>query len=281
MSVLKIALLIILAPLLGGLIAGIDRKITARMQGRVGPPIMQPFYDFLKLMDKQVIVAGPMQYVYVIGYLMFNIFSLVLFAMGQDLLIIIFVMALASIFLVLGATSVNSPYSRIGGQRELIQIMSYEPVLIFFAAAVYEVTGSFSVNGVISFQKPLLPAIPLVFLAFIYILTIKLRKSPFDFSASAHAHQELIRGMLTEFSGPQLALIELTHWYEIVLLIGFLMLFYATNIYIAIGIALLSFFLEIVIDNVSARLNWRWMFKASWSIGISLCVANILWIYLS
>lgn len=280
MSILKIISLIILAPILGGIIAGIDRKITARMQGRVGPPIMQPFYDFLKLIDKEIIVAGPMQFVYVLGYLIFNIFSLVLFAMGQDLLIIIFVMALASACLVLGAVTVNSPYSRIGGQRELIQIMAYEPVLIFFAAAVYEVTKSFSVKGVMSFQSPLLPVLPLVFLAFIYILTIKLRKSPFDFSSSAHAHQELVRGMLTEFSGPQLALIELTHWYEIVLLIGFLMLFYATNIYIAISIALFSFFLEIVIDNVSARLNWRWMFKSSWAIGISLCALNIVWLFL-
>lgn len=279
MIILQIIGLIIIAPIIGGIITGIDRKITARMQGRVGPPVAQPFYDFFKLLDKEIIVANPMQFVYVLGYLVFNVFSLILFFLKSDLLIIIFVMALASVSLILGAMSVKSPYSRIGGQRELIQMLSYEPVLILFAAAVFEITNSFNIQGIMNYDQPLLYSIPLVFLAFLYILTIKLRKSPFDFSASHHAHQELVRGMFTEFSGPQLAIIELTHWYEIILLAGFIMLFFATNIYAAIGIVLLSFFLEILVDNISARLNWQWMFKSSWLIGIGLCLINILWIY--
>lgn len=277
---LQLAVIIIFAPILGGLISGIDRKITARMQGRIGPPIAQPFYDFFKLLDKEIIVTSPMQYFYVLSNLVFTIFSLILFVFQKDLLIIIFIMALASVSLVLGAITVPSPYSRIGGQRELIQMMSYEPVLILFAAAIFEITGSFKIENVLSYNSPLLFSLPLVFLAFLYILTIKLRKSPFDFSYSHHAHQELVKGMTTEFSGPQLALIELSHWYEIVLLIGFIMLFYSTNVYIGLGIALLSFFFEILIDNVSARLNWKWMFKSSWLIGVLLCTANIVWLYL-
>ena len=51
-SIIGIAAYLILAPLAGGLLAGIDRKISARMQGRFGPPILQPFYDFFKLMEK-------------------------------------------------------------------------------------------------------------------------------------------------------------------------------------------------------------------------------------
>lgn len=276
---IKIIVLIIVSPILGGLISGIDRKITARMQGRIGPPILQPFYDFFKLIDKESIFSNHMQFIYILANLIFTIFGLVLFLMKQNLLIIIFVMALASISLVLGAITVKSPYSRIGGQRELIQIMAYEPVLILFVAASFFITRGFDVRQILVFKQPLLPSIPLVFIAFLYILTIKLRKSPFDFSSSHHAHQELVRGMLTEFSGPQLALIELGHWYELVLISAFIMLFYATNIYIAIGIVLISFFLEILIDNISARLYWNWMFKSSWLIGITLCVLNIIWLY--
>lgn len=277
--ILKLIVIILLCPILGGLIVGIDRKITARMQGRFGPPILQPFYDFFKLLDKEVIVANSMQYFYVISHLVFTIFSVVLFMLKKDLLIIIFIMALASVSLIIGAMTVKSPYSRIGGQREIIQMLSYEPVLILFAAAIFQVTSSFDIQNVINFNKPLLPTLPLVFLAFLYILTIKLRKSPFDFATSHHAHQELVKGMLTEYSGPQLAMIELSHWYEIVLLIGFIMLFYVTNIYVGIGLVILSFFLEILIDNLSARLNWKWMFKSSWTIGMLLCAINILWLY--
>lgn len=279
-DILRLLLFILILPIIGGLIVGVDRKITARMQGRVGPPIIQPFYDFFKLLDKKLIIASPMQIVYVLGHLFFAILSLSLFVLKKDLLIIVFVSALSTICLVIGAMSVKSPYSRIGGQREIIQMISYEPVLIFYAATIYQLIGSFNIQDVINYGSPLILQLPLVFIAFIYILTIKLRKSPFDFSSSHHAHQELIRGMLTEFSGPQLAAIELAHWYEIVLLVGLLMLFFITNIYIAVFVALISFFLEILIDNLSARLKWTWMFRSSWVIGVGLCTINVVWLYL-
>ena len=56
---------LILAPVIGGLLAGVDRKISARMQRRVGPPIMQPFYDFFKLWDKQPVAVNKAQSFYV------------------------------------------------------------------------------------------------------------------------------------------------------------------------------------------------------------------------
>ncbi|MBV1768706.1 MAG: NADH-quinone oxidoreductase subunit H, partial [Candidatus Desulforudis sp.] len=46
-----------LAPVVGGLLTGIDRKLSARMQGRIGPPILQPFYDFFKLWGKDTLVT--------------------------------------------------------------------------------------------------------------------------------------------------------------------------------------------------------------------------------
>ena len=69
----------ILAPFLGGLIAGIDRKITARMQGRVGPPILQPFYDVLKLFEKEKVVVTRSQNYYVLCYVVFMVFTGALF----------------------------------------------------------------------------------------------------------------------------------------------------------------------------------------------------------
>ncbi len=62
-----------------------------------------------------------------------------------------------------------------------------------------------------------------------YILTIKLRKSPFDLSTCHHAHQELVKGLLTDYSGPFLALTEMAHWFEVVLLLGLCTLFWATS----------------------------------------------------
>ena len=62
---------LILAPVIGGLLAGLDRIITARMQRRVGPPLLQPFYDVLKLTEKQEIAVNLVQDFYVGGFLLF------------------------------------------------------------------------------------------------------------------------------------------------------------------------------------------------------------------
>lgn len=271
---------IVAAPIIGGFLSGIDRKITARMQNRFGPPVLQPFYDFFKLLGKETITVNQTQMVYVVGHLLFAITSLVMLALKQDLLMLLFILAFSTVSLIMGAMSVRSPYSKIGAQRELIQMMAYEPVLILMVVGVYLTTKSFMIESVFSYEHPLLLKLPLVFLAFLYVLTIKLRKSPFDFSTSHHGHQELIKGLTIEFSGRQLALIELTHWYDLVLLLGLITLFFAKPIWVGIIIALASYFLELVIDNISARVTWKWMLKATWLIGIGAAMTNIVWLYL-
>lgn len=275
---------IISAPIIGGFLTGLDRKITARMQNRYGPPLLQPFYDLLKLFGKERLTVNPTQMMYVMGHLFFAVAALGMLVMGQDLLMLLFILAFSSIMLIMGAMSVRSPYSKIGAQREIIQMMAYEPILILMVVGIFLTTGSYMIGPLFSkvsgLNKPLLYDLPLVFLAFVYVLTIKLRKSPFDLSTSHHGHQELIKGITTEFSGPQLAIIELTHWYELVLFLGLIALFFAKPIWVGIGIALVSYFLEMVIDNISARVTWKWMLKISWLAGIGMAMTNIIWLYL-
>jgi len=271
---------IIAAPIVGGLLTGIDRKITARMQNRFGPPLLQPFYDFFKLLGKQGIAVNQTQMVYVMGHLFFAIGAFVMLVLKQDLLMLMFILAFSSVSLIMGAMSVRSPYSKIGAQREIMQMMAYEPVLLLMVVGVYKSTGSFMISEIFNHEEPLLYSLPLVFLAFLYVLTIKLRKSPFDFSTSHHGHQELIKGLTTEFSGTQLALIELTHWYDLVLLMGLITLFFAKPIWVGILIALASYFCEIVIDNISARVTWQWMVRVTWVAGIGAALVNIVWMYL-
>ena len=184
---------VLVAPVIGGLVAGIDRKITAHMQGRVGPSILQPFYDVGKLFEKEQTVVNETQIFYAICYIIFMIFTGALFFAGGDLLLVIFALTLAQIFLVMGAFAANSPYSYVGAERELLQIMAYEPMVILAAVGMFVATKSFNVSDIASTTIPVVLLIPGIFLGFLYVLTIKLRKSPFDISTSHHAHQEIVR----------------------------------------------------------------------------------------
>ena len=268
-----------LAPVLGGLISGFDRRITARMQSRFGPPILQPFYDVLKLLGKSPMVPNAWlvfcSYMYVVG----TAFAVFLFFAQADLLLIFFVMTIGAVFQVVGALSVQSPYSQVGAQRELLQMMVYEPLILIVFLGFAVKNGSFSISAIYDQTQPLLYSMPVLYLVLCTALTIKLRKSPFDFSASHHGHQEVVRGILTEYSGPQLALLEIGHWLEVVLILGFCSLFWATSwtgMFILLGI---TYFAELVVDNITARLTWRWMVTMTLVPSLVLGMVNLLWLY--
>jgi ech hydrogenase subunit B len=270
---------LVAGPILGGLIAGLDRRVTAWFQSRQGPPIMQAFYDVAKLLGKEKMVVNQWQILCAWVYLIAAATSVALFFAQGDLLLIFFVQAVGAVFLVMGAMAAKSPYSQVGAQRELMQILAYEPVLILVFVGFYLVTGSFSIEAVWSQEIPLLAKMPLLYLALGYALTIKLRKSPFDFSTSHHGHQELVKGVLTEYSGPYLALIEIAHWYETILVLGLCALFWHTNVAWMAVLLVATYMLEILVDNTMARMTWRWMLKRVWVLGMGLSVVNLIWLY--
>ena len=273
---MRVILYLVAAPVVGCLLAGWDRRITARMQARRGPPILQPLYDVQKLWGKENIVVRLTQNLYILFFLILVIFTGALFFAGSDLLLVVFALTLAAIFFVLGAYKASSPYSFIGAERELIQIMAYEPMVLLTAVGMFIATKSFSVDTIASHPKLLVLVLPGVFLGFLYTLEIKFRKSPFDLSSSHHAHQELVRGITTEFSGRTLAMIEIAHWYETVFLLGWVYLFFASSPLLGVVASLLVFLFVILVDNVFARLKWQTAIRSAWLVTVVLGFGNIL-----
>lgn len=271
---------LILAPIAGGLLAGLDRILSARMQGRKGPPLLQPFYDVFKLFQKENIVVTSSQNFYVTCFLIFAAFTGILFFTGQDLLLTVFSSTLAGIFFVLGGYSTYSPFSFIGSERELISMMSYEPMVVLSAIGMCMVSKSFATADIASFPSPLVLSLPGVFIGYVFTLTIRMRKSPFDLAMSHHAHQEVVSGITTEFTGKTLALIELAHWYENIFLLGTVYLFFASNAVVGVLATLAVYLLEIVIDNTNARVKWQVVFKSSWIVALALGALNILVLFL-
>ena len=269
-NVLWAVLFIVLAPLIGGFLDGVDRVITARMQGRQGPPVLQPFYDVYKLLNKQTTVVNSIQILFIISFLIFTVFTGAVFFIGGDLLLVFFALSMAEIMLILAAFSTNAPYSYMGTQRELVQMMSYEPMTLLLAIGFYLATGSFKVEQIITADRPAIYQLPGMFVAFMFILIIKLRKSPFDISTSHHAHQEMVKGITTDISGQNLALTEITEWYDNVLMLGFVALFFITKnpvSYVwAVIACIVVYFLETLIDNVFPRVKYMTMLVSAWVV---------------
>ncbi|MBO6242522.1 MAG: NADH-quinone oxidoreductase subunit H [Butyrivibrio sp.] len=285
MIIFKAILYIILAPLIGGTLAGVDRVISARMQGRQGPPVFQPFYDVYKLLNKQTTVVNSIQVLFVTGYLIMTIFTGTLFFAGGDMLLVFFALSMAEVVMVMAAFSTNGPYSIMGAQRELLQMMCYEPMTLLVAIGFYYANGSFMVNDLIQAKVPAIVQIPGFFIGFVFILIIKLRKSPFDLSTSHHMHQEMVKGLTTDLSGNNLAFVEIAEWYDTVLMMGIVGMFFLTANPISRVWALIAcavvFFLETLIDNLFPRVKYITMLKVTWSVilifaGTNLLILNVL-----
>ena len=276
-AIIGIVAFVVLGPVVGGLLAGVDRILTARMQSRKGPPLLQPFYDVLKLWEKQGTVVSRYQTLYIWCFLAFVVIGGAVFFSGGDLLVCVFALTVAGIFLTIAAQSCNSPYSNIGANRELLQMMSYEPMLIIAVLGFYMVMGSFRVGDIVQSDKMVLAYLPGVFIGFLFILTIKLRKSPFDLSSSHHGHQELVKGVTTDFSGKDLAVVEIAHLYENTIILGFNFLFFSwLLLWAALPLALVIYFFEVYVDNTNARLKWQQTVKSSWIVAGTFGAVNLL-----
>ena len=164
-------------------------------------------------------------------------------------------------------------------------MMAYEPAVLLTCVGFYLAAGSFNVREIAGTDISYILFLPGFFIAFVFILTIKMRKSPFDTSTSHHMHQELVKGITTEMGSKNLALFQITEWYENVFLMGVICLFIVHSPWISLIVSVIVFlivyFVEILIDNTNARMKWADMLAITWivtffSAGVNLVVLMVI-----
>ena len=131
--VVMVLAFLILGPLVGGLLDGADRIISARMQRRRGPKLLQPFYDLGKLFSKELIAVNNVQLLLNLSYLVILMIAGSMLFAGADLLMVLFILSTADMFLIMAASSDSSPYANMGASREMLQMMAYEPLTLLVA----------------------------------------------------------------------------------------------------------------------------------------------------
>lgn len=271
---------LILAPFLGCLLDGVDRVISARTQRRKGPGILQPFYDLGKLFAKEMIAVNNVQLLLNLSYLVILMIAGCMLFYGADLLMVLFILSTADMFLIMAASSDSSPYANMGASREMLQMMAYEPLTLLIAVGFYLTTGSFQVSDIIRADTSAVLWMPGLLVGFMFTAAIKFRKSPFDLSTSHHAHQEMVKGLTTEMSGTTLAIMNIAEYYEKVLLFGIFCLFFINSTWwswiAALLVCAVIFFMETLWDNISARVKWKTLLYSCWVVTLVAGGVNIL-----
>ena len=201
------------------------------------------------------------------------------------LLLCVFLVTLATLFVIIAAYSSRSPWADAGADRECLQVMSYEPMLLIMTVGFFTATQSFDIARLFSLEQPIIVTLIPIFIGLLFILTIKLRKSPFDLSYSHHAHQELLKGITTEMTGRTLAKIEIMHWCESVLFLMWVGMFFIwdspISIAIAVAVVAVTWFLEVAIDNNFARMKWQACLKLAWLVALVMGVVNLFYVLIT
>jgi len=260
-------------PIAGMFIDGLDRKITARMQSRVGPPVIQPLYDFFKLLGKEDFAVNPYTVIFAFAHLTFTITSAAILLLGGDLIVFFFTVALAEIFYILGGFSTRSPYAHLGSGRALAQFIAIETLFLFVIWLMGYVSATYIIAEIVKTQVPLIVRLPFSFIVLGIILLVKMEKSPFDIPT---AKGEIIAGPLQEYTGRWLALFKLAHWFIIPLLMTIIYIFLLPYWYLGVFALVIVFLIILTIDNIATRLTYQDLIRFSFRWGILLVVLDII-----
>jgi ech hydrogenase subunit B len=265
-------ILIILAPVIGGFFYGLERVVRARMQNRQGPPILQPFYDMYKLIDKRSSIVHPMHVTLAILHFITVWIVVALVILGFNFLYVIFVHLLATMFIILAGFSVRSVYSHIGSNRELLAMLAYEPIFILTATGFYMLNGTYDIS-VIRQEESQIFSLIFLFLAYLLTMPLKLKKSPFD---ACEAHQEIVGGVEVEYSGIYFEFLYMAKWLEYFFVYSLLLLFAGNSVLLGAVLLAAVFLLINLVDNSTSRVNIVDTVKIVMWIGLTLSIVNIL-----
>jgi NADH-quinone oxidoreductase subunit H len=230
---------LLFAAVIGAFLSWFDRKITARVQFRNGPPVLQPFYDFFKLLlVKETILpkyGSPLIFLLapifaVFGATMAGVFILlpllnITTGFRGDLLVIFYLLTIPSFSYIIGALASGNPLAAVGGSREMKLILSYELTFLLLIAGIIMKCGQhFDLYSIIQTQQagsPFIGSISgvLLFIVGIFCIQAKLALVPFDMP---EAEAEITEGIFIEYSGAAYALIKLTKYIMFFILPAFL-----------------------------------------------------------
>lgn len=241
MEKLQIVIILIFAPLLQGFI----KKMKALMQGRKGASILQPYYDLYRLFGKDMVISNVASMIFKVApYVVFaSVIAATLlvpiittesnFYYFGDVIAIVYIFALGRFFIVLAGLDAGTAFGGEGSSREVTVSILVEPMMMLclFTAAIS--AGSTNIAEMVALQTPIFtPSKVLAFIAFVVVIIAETGRIPVD-NPDTHLELTMIHeGMILEYSGRYLALMEYAHYIKQMLLFTIL-----ADIFFPLGVA--------------------------------------------
>ncbi len=231
LAFIQAALVLGLAPL----VTGIIRKVKALLQFRRGPPILQPYYDLRKLFHKSSVVSSDASWIttitpyvcmttMVVAALLVPVFITASFGTLGDLIVVVYLFATARFFMALAALDAGSTFGGMGSSREMMISSIIEPAILLSIFSAALITGTTDLAGisqvlVVGGFDLVRPTLFLAFAALFIATLAENARMPFD-NPATHLELTMIHeAMLLEYSGKQLALMEMASMTKLVLFI--------------------------------------------------------------
>jgi len=219
---LKALLILIYGTLVGFLFMGIVRKVSARIQRRVGPPLYQPILDTIKLLSKESNITHGRIYdfglLFALGATILALFFIPLANVSLlrsygDLILISFLLEIPMLGIMFAAMSSGNPWAGLGAQRALLTLLAIQVPLGFAIVALGEFYGTFSTYGIVMAQQNsgwsiFHPSLLLAAIAYDIVLQAMFGKEPFDIMV---APGEISLGPMVEFGGKHMGLLQIQH----------------------------------------------------------------------
>jgi len=279
------------AAALGWLYLWIARKLTARLQGRQGPPFYQPFFDFVKLMGKQTIVPGGVNERLFRALPIVSVTATTLalvivpvpgypaWSFSGDLVLLIYLLEVPMLCDVLAGYVTRSIYAQVSATREAVMSLGYNVPFLAAVIAMAQHAGSFRLGDLQ--QAPIGPVWLFAAVAFLLAVPARVKSNPFSI---ANAEQEIVGGSHLEYSGSSLAMFELSHALEVVVLINlFTALFVpavgagvlaGAALYLAVSVALVAAVTLVAATTARLRVSQAFRFYWVWG-GLAGCAAIV------
>jgi NADH-quinone oxidoreductase subunit H len=277
--------------ILGGMVSWVDRKVTARLQWRVGPPWYQSFADLAKLSIKEVTIPVLAEKTLFLLAPLLGLSASILsvtfiwlanivwpsISFRGDIIVVLYLLTIPSLAVILGGASSGNPLASLGVSREIKLLLAYElPFIISIFVPIITSNGLLRLQELITYQELNGPFISqfsglLAMLVGLFCIHAKLGLVPFDMS---EAETEIMGGVLIEYSGILLCIFKLTRLILLVALPLFVLTIFWGGFSVLKYLLVLTFL--ILLRNTNPRVRIDQAVRFFWGKMTALAIIAVL-----